>query len=142
MNMKPLLAYSAHLTPPPAAQPLPGPHHRADDHAQALDRQTTAAMARFWQGISPISLALAYTDWALHLWSSPGSQARLSRQALAHGADWWADALRQPQVAVPPASLAEAAVQDPRFQGPAWQWWPWRGLATASKAWVLFLFVI
>jgi len=133
--MKPLLAYTAHLTPPHAPLSAPGAHHRAEDSAQALDRQTTAAMARFWQGISPISLALAYTDWALHLWSSPGSQARLSRQTLAHGADWWADALRQPQVAAPAASLAEAAVQDPRFQSPAWQWWPWRGLATASKAW-------
>jgi len=75
--MRPLIAYSARLLPKPAASQ----HHRAEDSSNALDSEASAAMARLWNGISPISLALAYTDWALHLWSSPGSQSRLASRS-------------------------------------------------------------
>ncbi len=136
--MRPLIAYSARLSPP-----LPvSTHHRAEDSANALDSHAHVVMARFWNGVSPISLALAYTDWALHLWSSPGSQSRLARQALEHGVDWFADSARTAWPvsqalarAAVPGNLAQAVEQDPRFNAPAWQQWPWRGLATASKAW-------
>ena len=51
-----------------------------DDSRNPLDAHVGAAMARAWGGLSPISLTLAYTDWLLHLLSSPGSQARLAQQ--------------------------------------------------------------
>ena len=139
--MRPLIAYTTSLNPASAS-----PHQRADDSAQHLDRLATAAMARFWHGISPISLALAYTDWALHLWSSPGSQARLWGKAVQHGADWWADASRvawRPwglgpaglSPGEPKSSAFQAVEQDPRFTAEEWQQWPWIGWAAASEAW-------
>ncbi len=53
-------------TPPTAA------HNVVNDVSEAIDMRVRAKMARAWSGISPISLALAYTDWALHLAASPG----------------------------------------------------------------------
>jgi len=127
---------------------------------QRLDSQTQVALAKAWSGISPISLALAYTDWALHLMASPGSQSRLARQAARHGLDWVSDAasaaaaqapelvqrLTQPltdkaavpvQDAAPSAltPLAQALNEDARYDDAIWHHWPWRPLATANKAW-------
>ncbi len=85
-------------------------------------------MARLWSGLSPISLSLAYTDWCLHLLSSPGSQVRLARTAAEQGVQWWADAVQ------PTGAMNEGLQQDARFDAPAWQQWPWRNLATANKA--------
>lgn len=126
------------------------PHRRQEDAAQALDRQASVLMAQLWSGLSPISLALAGADWALHLWSSPGSQWRLARQALEQGRTWWLDtvqALTRGATAGlrPPADTAEtpetgetpldrALREDPRYAHPAWRQWPWRGGATAGKA--------
>lgn len=137
------------LAPVPSA--ATGRHpSRADDVANALDRQAAAVMARLWSGLSPISLALAHADWALHLVSSPGSQVRLARQAWEQGAGWLHDATQAVahQAAVAPLELATGAVapqpesalvgtlaDDVRFEAPAWRQWPWRGLATATKAW-------
>jgi polyhydroxyalkanoate synthase len=46
-----------------------------------LDRQVHATAARFSMGLSPIALGLAFTDWALHLASSPGRQLELAELA-------------------------------------------------------------
>ena len=139
-----------------ADQLLPVVHHppRAEDDASALDRQAAAVMAGLWSGLSPISIALASTDWALHLASSPGSQIRLARHAWERSLDWLSDAgsaaLGQSvalpglfsasgaRQAVPPAPytpLAEALADDQRFAASDWQLWPWRSLATATKSW-------
>jgi polyhydroxyalkanoate synthase subunit PhaC len=113
----------------------PPPSH--DGHTD-LDAQVGAAMARAWGGLSPISLTLAYTDWLLHLLSSPGSQARLAQQAMAQAGEWVNDAVRSgAATAVPtePTALGAAVAADARFADATWQQWPWHGLATASKAW-------
>ena len=139
LSKKPLVAYTASLTSPNS------PHQRADDHASALDKHAAVAMAQLWSGLSPISLALAWTDWGLHLLSSPGSQVRLGRQAVQHGMNWVKDST---QAAVQSFHTAGAPVtskstelplqqqldQDARFADPLWQQWPWRGLATANMA--------
>ena len=52
----------------------PSAPHPAEHLAQTLDRRAQVAMARMNSGLSPISMALAYTDWALHLAASPGTQ--------------------------------------------------------------------
>ena len=124
---------------------------RADDVTNALDRNAAVVMVRFWSGLSPISLALAYTDWALNLAASPGSRVRLARRAWRQGWDWFDDAtqalVRQSAAALlgqqhggtgpaPGASALPAALaEDTRFAAPDWLDWPWRGLAGATKAW-------
>ncbi|WP_101049010.1 PHA/PHB synthase family protein [Macromonas nakdongensis] len=140
--MTPLIAYKTRLTPDHAA--VPGLTNRreagapAQAAADALDSQAFAQMAHWSSGISPISLALAWTDWVLHLAHSPGSQARLWRRAVEQGLGWAQDATRSAWAGAQPAESAEPAAglqDDPRFASPLWQQWPWRGLATANKAW-------
>lgn len=137
---------------PSAEPPVPVIHHppRAEDDVSVLDRQAAAVMARLWSGLSPVSLALASTDWALNLASSPGSQVRLVQHAWKQGADWFSDAgsavIAQAGAwlpgwhagaggpAVPATPLAAALAEDQRFAAPAWQLPPWRLLATAHKS--------
>lgn len=142
-------------TDPDRGPTAPGPgllRRRADDDAHALDRQTSLLMAQLWSGISPISLALAATDWSLHLVSSPGSQWRLARQAVELARIWWRDAWQVGGRSLPtglqaPAEgtadsdacaadsvLMRALRDDPRYADAAWQRWPWFGLASAGKA--------
>ncbi|OBS30746.1 hypothetical protein A9O67_07195 [Tepidimonas fonticaldi] len=142
-----------------------------------MDQQASVLMAQLWSGLSPISLTLAATDWALHVLSSPGTQRRLARQAAELGHAWWQDAWRAgmgtatafltPDVSgvagaagaaaartgeagggsgtqggpgddgAPPddaSPLARALREDARYADPAWQRWPWSGLASAGKA--------
>ena len=128
---------------------------RADDLVSELDRNAAAVTARLWSGLSPISLALAYTDWALNLAASPGSRVRLARRAWRQGWDWLDDTaqalVRQsaaallgqhggagpaPATSAPATSaLASALAEDMRFAAPDWLQWPWFGLASATKAW-------
>lgn len=111
------------------------------DVARALDTHVNAAMAKAWSGISPISLALAYTDWSLHLLTSPGSQTRLAQEAAARYAAWMRDstlaAMRTPSSAdvqqEPPPSPAATPDPDSRFDSPSWRKWPWQSLVSANK---------
>lgn len=112
---------------------------------QAVDAQAMAQMAHGSSGISPISLALAWTDWALHLAASPGSQSRLLREAMQQGLKWSQDSTRAWTTGFFPSAgegqqspdlpLDEALTQDSRFAAQPWHQWPWRPLATANKAW-------
>lgn len=59
------------------------PHsHQA---AAALDQLAHAALARVNAGLSPVSLERAWSDWALNLTVSPGTQARLGTEAQSLG---------------------------------------------------------
>ena len=121
----------------------------ASRSAYDIDSHMMALMARWSSGISPISLTLSWTDWALHLASSPGSQARLARRALELGVRWSQDAVQalvphlnaatpaaaapEAQAAAAPDSLSEQIEEDSRYAAPEWQSWPWRPLASANK---------
>ena len=131
-----------------------------DDGHHALDQQASVLMAQLWSGVSPLSLALAVTDWVLHLWSSPGTQWRLARQAAEQAQAWWGDTLQAlvrtavapaqglpdsgagangPATPAAPAATTESALaralrEDARFSHATWQLWPWRALASANKA--------
>ncbi len=130
----------------PAGTPKSPPRWHLDDATEVLDREASVLMVQLCSGISPTSLALVATDWALHLWSSPGSQWRLARQALQQQQAWWQDAVlalaRGVSVwggadagdTVPETALGQALRDDPRYAHPSWQQWPWRGYATAGKA--------
>ncbi len=113
-------------TPPEITYLAPGaaiPHPWDDAAPTAFDRMLHAIMGRFTMEISPVSLALAYTDWALHLAISPGKwqhllekagrkEIRLARQ----GALLLADSRCPPCIA--------PLEQDRRFRSPGWQQLP------------------
>lgn len=102
--------------------------NEAAQAARRLDSQLHALLARFGGGLSPISLALAYMDWALHLASQPAQTGQLAQQAV----NAWLDGLDH--AGDPQATLSD----DARFAAPVWQQWPWRTLAhthRAAEAW-------
>ena len=50
-------------------------------HSPTLDELVHAELSKMSMGLSPISLALAYADWAMHLSASPGKQLALAQLA-------------------------------------------------------------
>jgi len=116
--------------------------------AAALDRLAHAALARVNVGLSPVSLARAWTDWALNLAASPGTQARLGTEAQALALGWLGASLRAAVARWQPMALAadgadpetdsEARSMQPgdvRFDDPDWSLWPWSAMASANQAW-------
>lgn len=92
---------------------------------EILDRSFHAGAARVTAGLSPSALAGAYADWALHLMTSPGKQTQLVEKAVRK-------AQRLVRYAGRCATEKDAAApcitplpQDRRFQGEAWQKWPY-----------------
>ena len=61
----------------PADDAAPAEESAADTLFQDLDMGLTAQVARFTGGLSPIALAGAWSDWAMHLATSPGKQGQL-----------------------------------------------------------------
>ena len=101
--------------PPPAAW--------ADIEPPAVtDRLLHAALGRMTSGISPAALALAWMDWSLHLAQSPGKWARLCDKALRKAGRFGDYAARA--AAGPAEPCIQPLPQDRRFDGAAWQQWP------------------
>ncbi len=97
-----------------------GPDTELRQTAQQLDQALHALWSQGSMGLSPISLTLAFLDWALHLVTSPGQQMLLMQQALA---------------ALPLALDKPAAEEkDARFRHETWQQWPYSGLKENYKA--------
>src|SRR5579871_959550 len=71
--------------PPVSAPPVP-PLTAAIRQENPLDRVTHASIAKLSGGFSPLAIAEAATDWALHLGVSPGRQSALALGALAEQA--------------------------------------------------------
>jgi polyhydroxyalkanoate synthase len=108
------------MTPTPRA--TPAAESLAEPWSNSLDRALHAQVARLTQGISPASLASAYTDWLVHLAMSPGKLTELLAKAqrkslrLAMQAAQGAAGAGEPCI--------EPLEQDSRFEAPAWQRWP------------------
>ncbi|MDJ0388439.1 alpha/beta fold hydrolase [Roseomonas sp. E05] len=84
-----------------------------------------ASIARATGGISPASLLLAFTDWALNRAAAPGKQAELALTAAGSVGRLMAQAARctaNPQA--PPCILPQPG--DARFRGEAWRQQPFR----------------
>lgn len=111
---------------------------RSHDAAAALDATAQEIMARLNSGLSPVSLALALTDWTLHMATSPGTRSRLGAQAQALAMQWLTHSMpsltAEPHPERQQHPLVEALAQDPRFSNPAWNRFPWSSLASANKA--------
>jgi len=88
-----------------------------------IDRLLHAVMGRFTTSISPVSLALAHIDWALHLAESPGKWQRLAEKAVRKAARFCIYAARAySDRKVEPC--IKPLPQDRRFRSAGWQHWP------------------
>ncbi|OUL95705.1 PHA/PHB synthase family protein [Paraburkholderia hospita] len=85
-----------------------------------LDRAAHAAVAALTGGLSPSSVALAFTDWMLHMAVAPGKLLELGSQGSLAAADIGQDALR----AKMGRPKMKAPREDPRFAGDGWSAWP------------------
>jgi polyhydroxyalkanoate synthase len=97
--------------------------------ALALDRSAHAVMARMTRGLSPASMALAWSDWLLHLAITPGKQALLTekmRRKVLRLVRWQFEQLGGQRRAPWPI---EPLPQDHRFDDETWRQWPWSVMA-------------
>ena len=100
----------------------------SDTDARQLDEFVHQQISRATLGLSPISLALACIDWALHLAVAPGKQLQLAQRAL----QLTLDELQRPLHANDAASAEHT--DDTRFADPAWSQWPYSTLKDSFKA--------
>ena len=94
------------------------------ENEDPLDRFTHAKIAQLFGGFSPMGVAEAAFDWALHLAASPGRQAALALSALSKQA-----ALLQTSASLSSedsggSAPKRAAADDRRFAAEEWGYWP------------------
>ncbi len=101
---------------------------------RTLDLLREGSLARFTGGLSPESLMLAWSDWALHLAGAPGKRLEL---ALRMG-----QACTELLTSTPAANASDTdsatVATDPRFAAAEWQQEPYRSWAQAfllTQAW-------
>ncbi|HET9978476.1 MAG TPA: alpha/beta fold hydrolase [Burkholderiaceae bacterium] len=96
---------------------------------QRLDRLLHAGAASLTRGLSPVSLSLAWADWAWHLALAPGRQMELGALA----ARLAQDSLRVAAGAAAEDEPVGAADDDPRFRHEAWAQWPFHAIRHAFR---------
>src|SRR5215467_2569407 len=89
-----------------------------------VDRSLNAAAARFTAGLSPSALAEAWFDWLAHLTTAPGKRIQLLEKAVKKTVRL---AVYSQAQALPdhPMRCIDPLPQDHRFDGDAWQRWPY-----------------
>ena len=92
-----------------------------------LDHAARAAVVSVTGGISPVSLAAAYADWAMHLALAPGKQAQLVEKAFKKALRWGLFAYGALRPACEPC--IEPLPQDKRFSDATWKTWPYNLMA-------------
>jgi polyhydroxyalkanoate synthase len=104
---------------------IPNMSHAHTTMEQALDKGLNATLAKFTAGLSPIALAAAYSDWALHLASAPGKRLELFEKSGKKAWRWinhTTDCCLSPDA---PETCITPLPQDQRFAGESWQKWPY-----------------
>lgn len=95
-----------------------------DSQQQIIDKILHASMAKVTSGLSPSALIAAYSDWAVHLASSPGKQSQLIEKAtrkIARLAGYLGECsspLGENSPCIEPLPF------DKRFSDNSWQKWP------------------
>lgn len=93
------------------------------DAAQDMNRAAHARLARLTYGLSPVSIANAFTDWLAHLAMSPGKRQELKAKALRQmtrlGQQTLESTANEPEPCIKPLP------QDRRFTAAPWQQWPY-----------------
>ena len=106
------------------------PFERQREATQALDETFHGFLTRRTMGLSPIALALAAADWAMHLAASPGRQMVLGQRALALAQQAMATAVNPPM----DENGQPIADNDNRFIDASWRQWPFSALKEGYKA--------
>jgi polyhydroxyalkanoate synthase len=112
---------SGRARPEPDAASAQAPDQQ---NLEFLDRSLRAAVARATGGLSPIALAKAYSDWAVHLAASPGRQIELVEKAVREAARLGEFSLRAAIEGRPAQPCIEPLPQDRRFTSEDWRRWP------------------
>jgi polyhydroxyalkanoate synthase len=124
------------VTAAPATHPsAPSPATTADDPVtsesfRAIDRMTSAMIARATGGLSPMALGLAYADWMGHLMASPGKRADLAIKAWSKAARLFGQSLRECAEGET-APCIQPLPGDTRFSHEIWRTPPFRLWAQA-----------
>ncbi len=91
---------------------------------ETIDRMVNANLARGTGGISPAVLAMAYSDWLMHLGMAPGKQALLNEKAVRKIIRLMLYAFKSSQNPDTPPCI-EPLRQDHRFDAEGWRRWPY-----------------
>ena len=104
---------------------------RDDDLVLRLDHEFKAALSKFFNGMSPIEISIAYLDWLSHLAISPGKQLQLVRSLALKlfRLGFYNAAILLRQSADGPASKLERRVSSEH-----WQRWPFNVMAQAHQS--------
>src|SRR5574340_407506 len=94
--------------------------YAATAFGEILDRSWHATVGRYTAFLSPIALADAYFDWALHLASLPGKRLQLVEKATKKSLHFASHTTRRAWERDPSPCIVPLP-QDHRFDGPAWK---------------------
>lgn len=100
-----------------------------------LDKEFKASLANAFQGMSPIEIGMAYTDWVAHLAISPGRQLQLAQSLVRKGVHlglYSVSSLFKKSIEGPASKLER------RVSSENWQRWPFNVMAQVhqtSKDW-------
>lgn len=94
---------------------------------KAIDEMVHQHISKAAMGFSPISLALAYADWAMHLAVSPGRQMELAQKAVELMQNEFKQAAQSNK------NEQAATEKDPRFSDAAWSQWPFNVMKSSFK---------
>ncbi len=124
----------------PDTSPDAHPSRRAGDHGLLesekladVDRLANATTAKLTMGLSPVSLAMTWFDWAVHLATSPGKQFELAEKAVRKTTRFNEYAVRC-LFGDEPDPCIEPLLQDKRFDHETWQIFPYN---LANQAFLL-----
>lgn len=100
-----------------------------NDPKDELDRTLHAAIAKWTRGLSPASLLLAWSDWAIHLAAQPARSAQVLMLRP------WLNALRMEGQGTEQAPAhPPARAYDPRLADRCWDEWPFSIYRQAFRA--------
>jgi polyhydroxyalkanoate synthase subunit PhaC len=126
------------VVPPVSPPPIP-PLPAAIGAENPLDRISHANIARLAGGFSPMAIAEAAFDWALHLAVSPGRQSALALSALAKQASLAQTAFKPLRAGGDGAAEERRRPDDRRFGAEEWRRWPFSlyvdGFLAAERWW-------
>lgn len=109
--------------PPAAIQEI----DPATQMADAFDRVVQGLAAHATVGLSVPGILLAFSDWWMHLATSPGKQLALVQKATRKGVRY-ASYLSQAVGGEPCPDCIEPLAQDSRFDASGWHRWPFNAL--------------
>ena len=98
---------------------------------RAMDRMRQAMTSNLTGGLSPIALSLAYSDWAMHLATSPGRSLELAQTAANRIGELALSQFNAQFVDKDTPPAVTPGPHDHRFRGKAWARQPYRAYAEA-----------